>query len=334
MKSVKSVFFMLLFLLGGMAQAEVSKKPLPPIKRVISFGDSLTDAGTYGFRFTTNPGFTWAQHVALHFGQEPLPNQHVISYSQVYKGLPGLDGPGGYNYAQGGARANSAYSQVSQNPEGVPISTKVQVQRFIKQHHRFESEDLVTLFVGTNDVAYNYDLSNDAVLAKQLRDNVLPSEEVMKAERSRVITAAKDTAHVARDILDNGAERLMILKLVDMGGMPWFRSQASQTFMSDLSALFNKELVGSLPKDSRILIVDAPDFIGRLVKDAGVLGFKYGLHEDACKELDQDYCYPDSLKSPDADKTYIYAAGEHMATKTNELLAEYVLEKLSLSDLK
>jgi len=334
MKSVNSVFFMLLFLLGGMAQAEVSKKTLPPIKRVISFGDSLTDAGTYGFRFTTNPGLTWAQHVALHFGQKPLPNQHVISYSQVYKGLPGLDGPGGYNYAQGGARANSAYSQVSQNPEGVPISTKVQVQRFIKQHHRFESEDLVTLFVGTNDVAYNYDLSNDAVLAKQLRDNVLPSEEVMKAERSRVITAAKDTAHVARDILDNGAERLMILKLVDMGGMPWFRSQASQIFMSDLSALFNKELVGSLPKDSRILIVDTPDFIGRLVKDAGVLGFKYSLHEDACKELDQDYCYPDSLKSPDADKTYIYAAGEHMTTKTNELLAEYVLEKLSLSDLK
>lgn len=334
MRSVKSVFLMLLIFLGSTAHADVPGKPLPPIKRVVSFGDSLTDAGTYWFRFTTNPGLTWAQHVALHFGQEPLPNQHVTSYSQVYKGLPGLDGPGGYNYAQGGARANSAYSQVSQNPEGVPISTKVQVQKFIKQHHRFESSDLVTLFVGTNDVAYNYDLTNDPLLAKQLRANIFPSEEVMKAERSRITTAAKDTAHVARDILDNGAERLVILKLLDMGGMPWFRSQASQTFMSDLSALFNEELVSSLPKDSRILIVDTPDFISRLVSDAEALGFKYGLHEDACRELDQDYCYPNSLKSPGADETYIYAAGEHMTTKTNELLAEYVLEKLSQSALK
>jgi phospholipase/lecithinase/hemolysin len=44
-------------------------EPLPPIRQLVSFGDSLSAAGTYGFRFTTNPGLTFAQHLALHHGQ-------------------------------------------------------------------------------------------------------------------------------------------------------------------------------------------------------------------------------------------------------------------------
>src|SRR3981189_2366140 len=46
----------------------------------VFFGDSLTDAGTYGLRFTTNPGMTWAQHVAERLGQSTEPNEHPVSY--------------------------------------------------------------------------------------------------------------------------------------------------------------------------------------------------------------------------------------------------------------
>ncbi len=34
----------------------------------VVFGDSLSDAGQYGSRFTTNPGFTSAMDTALQFG--------------------------------------------------------------------------------------------------------------------------------------------------------------------------------------------------------------------------------------------------------------------------
>lgn len=34
----------------------------------VFFGDNLTDAGTYGYRFTTVSGQTWAQHVAEGLG--------------------------------------------------------------------------------------------------------------------------------------------------------------------------------------------------------------------------------------------------------------------------
>jgi phospholipase/lecithinase/hemolysin len=54
-------------LLSSIATAQT----LPPIKEVVSFGDSLTDAGTYWFRFTSNPGLTFAQHLAVRYGRCP-----------------------------------------------------------------------------------------------------------------------------------------------------------------------------------------------------------------------------------------------------------------------
>jgi outer membrane lipase/esterase len=64
-------------------------------------------------------------------GQSTEPNEHVGSYDDVYVGKPGSAGPGGLNYAEGGARAGLPYSVVSQNPEGTPISTQVQLQHFL-----------------------------------------------------------------------------------------------------------------------------------------------------------------------------------------------------------
>jgi phospholipase/lecithinase/hemolysin len=106
-------------LTGGLTPWHAGAEPdvQPAITQAVFFGDSLTDAGTYGFRFTTMPGKTWAQHVAQRLGQSTEPNEHVAAYGDVYQGKPGIPGPGGLNYAEGGARANSAYSTVSDNPE-------------------------------------------------------------------------------------------------------------------------------------------------------------------------------------------------------------------------
>ena len=57
-------------LAAGAAAAE-------PIREVVSFGDSLSDAGTYGFRSTTMPSPTWNQMVAAHFGLRQEPNEHA-----------------------------------------------------------------------------------------------------------------------------------------------------------------------------------------------------------------------------------------------------------------
>ena len=313
----------------------VYAEDLPPIKAVVSFGDSLSDAGTYGFRFTTNPGLTFAQQLAVHYGQAALPNEHIGNYDDVYKGNHGLRGPGGLNYAEGGAKTDSAYSTVSQDPEGLPISAAVQLKHFLAQHGNFVPDQLVTLYIGANDVLCDYDPNVAPDIAKQLRENRVLAPEVMRAERSRVQRAAETTAQIAKEILAHGAKRLLVFKLYDLAQAPWLRTPAAQSFAGDLGRAFNKRLLEKLPQDPRhLLVIDTESFADRLIENAAQYGFKHGAHEDACLQDDQDYCFPETMKMPDADQTFIFAAGVHMTSHANQLLAQYVIQMLSGSPLK
>ena len=269
--------------------AEPSDPPTP-ITSAVFFGDSLTDAGTYGFRFTTNPGMTWAQHIAADFTQSPDPNEHVASYDDVYQGKPGISGPGGLNYAEGGARASKPYSTVSQNPNGTPISAQVQVERYLAQHGTFKPDQLVTLYIATNDVALNYDPRFDASLAQGLRDNQMPSAQVMAAERKRVQDAASAEARTAEEILASGAQHLLVFKLFDLSYLPWFESTAARDYVRELTSVYNDQLVARLPKDPHLTILDTAAFVDYLLANADKYGFAHGAGEDACLELGQDYC--------------------------------------------
>ena len=131
-----------------------------------------------------------------------------------------MDGPGGLNYGEGGAKVNSAYSAVSQDPEGMPISTTIQVQHYLRQHNAFSADQLVTLYIGTNDVAFHYDPGISPQIAKTLRDNSAVSDEVMRAEIKRVEQAGHDEAMVATTILAHGARRLVVFQLPDMSILP------------------------------------------------------------------------------------------------------------------
>jgi len=329
------IFLAALIVLGSTHSSSALAEELPPIRQVVSFGDSLSDAGTYWFRFTTNPGLTFAQHLALHYGQMPFPNQHLDRYEEAFQGRHGDAGPGGLNYAEGGARANSAYSSVSQDPEGKPISARQQLNHYLQQHRRFAADQLVTLFVGTNDVAFSYDPNVSPGLAKGLRENRPPSAAVMDAETRRVETAADDTAAIARDILKEGAKRLVVFNLFDLGQLPWFQTPASQTYVTGLVKAFNQRLLAGVPKDSRhVLVLDTQAFVNDLIANAARYGFKHGAHEDACGSPDHDYCYPETQAIPDADQTYLFAAGEHLTTRAHQLLADYVIKQVNASPLK
>jgi len=318
----------------GLLVSQVAQTPAhadnpPPIREAVFFGDSLTDAGTYGLRFTTAGGQTWAQHVAEHYGQSTEPNEHVEKYGDVYRGVHGSPGPGGLNYAEGGARVAHAYSQISDDPEGTPISVEVQLQHFVAQHGSFAPDQIVMLYIGTNDVAYDYDPNNNAALAATLRKGRNPGDTVFRAEQSRVEAAADAALKVVSLILRSGASRLVVFELADLGEAPWFRTSASQKFATRLTHAFNQRLSEGLPGEPRILIIKMQDFLEKLLDHPQRYGFKRGAHEDACREPDQDFCNANSLAAPDADRTYIFAASEHLTTHANELLASYVLRQVA-----
>lgn len=294
------------------------------ISEAVFFGDSLTDAGTYGFRFTTNPGRTWAQILADHYGQSDEPNTHVDDQDSIYQGIPPIDGPGGLNYAQGGARSNLAYSTVSDNPEGAPWSTAVQVDHYLAQHHQFSSEQLVTLYVGTNDVAYHYDPTKSSYGEELRADRGVPESEMVH-ERERVRTAANATADTAQKILDNGASHVMVFELYDLSQAPWFRTHAAQAYINDLTHAYNDQLTDRLTSVDGVELMDTGEFIGGLATNPTAHGLTYGSNRDACGELDLDYCDQATLATPDADQTYVFAGSVHFTSKTNELFAEWVL---------
>jgi len=297
-----------------------------PVRAVVSFGDSLSDAGTYGFRFTTMPGLSFAQILSRHYGPMQAPNEHVASYADVYQGTPGLPGPGGLNYAEGGARANHAYSAKSDNDEGTPISTKVQLRHFLARHGAFAPDQMVTLYIGTNDAALNYDPAINPAVAGQLRENRTLSDTAMQAETTRVEQAAADEAQTARDILAHGATRLVVFTLPDLGLLPWFRTPAARAYATLLGQVYNRQLLAHLPHDPRhLLVIDTAAFFDRILKHPARSGFRHGANEDACRLDDQDTCSADAWKEPHADRTFVFAAAEHMTTRTNMLLARHAI---------
>jgi outer membrane lipase/esterase len=315
--------------LGQITPPQARAAELPPIREAVFFGDSLTDAGTYGLRFTTVSGKTWAQHVAEHYGQSAEPNEHVDRYADVYKGIHASPGPGGLNYAEGGARVALAYSQVSDDPEGTPISAEVQLKHFLAQHGSFRPDQIVMLYIGTNDVDYDYDPNNNPALAAALRAGKHPDDATFRAERVRVEAAADAARQVVKDILRSGAQRLVLFELADLGETPWFRTAASQDFATRLTHVFNQRLSDGLPGDPRILVIRMQNFLQPILDHPQRYGFKHGAHADACRKPGQDFCDANSLTVPDADRTYVFAAAEHLTTHANELLAPYVLRQIA-----
>jgi phospholipase/lecithinase/hemolysin len=111
--------------------------------QVVSFGDSLSDVGTYapvaqvagGGRFTTNPGQVWTQDVANFYGG---------TLTAAYTGGFGFSltaHPDGLGYAQGGARVTDP-NGIDFNANGtgattVPVVT--QVQNYLAAHASFNA---------------------------------------------------------------------------------------------------------------------------------------------------------------------------------------------------
>ena len=167
---------------------------------------------------------------------------------------------------------------------------------------------------------------------KYIMDNV---SKVVPTRQYPTRTAADDTAAIARDILKDGAKRLVVFKLFDLGQAPWFQTAQAKLYITTLAHVFNQRLLDELPRDSsHVLILDTEAFVQDLIANAARYGFTHGAHEDACGSTDHDYCFPETQAAPDADQTYLFAAGEHLTTHAHKLLADYVIQQVSASPLQ
>src|SRR5438067_2605697 len=92
----------------GVACAIASPVAFAQFSNAFVFGDSLSDAGQYGSRFTTNPGLTFPMYVTQRYG---------ISVSPSFQG--------GNDYGQGGARDNSPSPLTPPNAPNLSLAAQL-----------------------------------------------------------------------------------------------------------------------------------------------------------------------------------------------------------------
>ncbi len=93
------------------------------------FGDSLTDAGVYGARFTVNPGLVWAQDLGNHYGIAVIPSTQ-----------------GGIDFAQGGARVTQPSPLI---PPGAPQrSLSVQIDELLHATPTLNPNAVYAVWIG------------------------------------------------------------------------------------------------------------------------------------------------------------------------------------------
>lgn len=293
--------------------------------QVVSFGDSLSDVGTYaplasavgGGRFTTNPGQVWTQDVAQYYG-DTLTAAYTIDATQKLSPQSGL------GYAEGGATvatpANLNDFLVSVIGD-VEMPLTQQVSSYLSQHGSFNSGQLVLVWAGANDV---------------LRAGALP------AAATTVQTAANALAQAVGQIVANGATHVVLVNVPNVGLSPkGVAASDGGATLTQESQLFNDDLTAALQAgglQSKVIQIDSYTWLNQVVANYQANGFlvsNTGQACDASKTPDDTslLCSPRTYVTSNADQTYMFADDLHPTTHLHALFAQYVEQRIAASGL-
>ncbi|WP_144112266.1 SGNH/GDSL hydrolase family protein [Paraburkholderia sp. BCC1886] len=345
---------------GGDDNNSGSSTPAGGVKlQVVSFGDSLSDVGTYapviqanfgGGRFTTNPGEVWTQKVAEYYGGT-LTAAYLGGFGQP------LAAAGGYGYAQGGSRVTDPdgeghaatgqpdYAQATT----VPIVT--QVQNYLAAHGSFNSNQLVLVNGGANDI---FELATSLTTAIQtdIAGGMTAQAAVVKETQGTLVPVAVALAQQVGVILQNGATHVVVSNVPDIGQTPLGLSEgpAGQALLSAITTVYNTALFGALQQAglySKIIPIDAYSWQDNLTTNAAANGFsvtntgtacnltamataaaKYG-ESDPTAFASSLFCSPQTYTVAGADQSYMYADEVHPTTHTHALFAQYVEQQVA-----
>lgn len=240
-----------------------------PIRAVISFGDSLSDVGTYavgaiaalgGGQFTINgpAAQNWTAVLADKFGvaapcaaQTGLDGDPALGLSA----MPPVNHPECTAYAQGGARISNPVGIGNKLTGGanaslgfLTVPVVQQIQNHLDAHgNEFEGNDLVLVMAGANDVFFQLGL-----LGAGATD---PNGAI-----AAVSTAATELVDAINSkIIGHGAKHVVVLNIPDIAITPFGASLDAQSraMVDAMVNTFNYQLMLGLQNNKRVLYVDA-----------------------------------------------------------------------------
>ena len=289
-------------------------------KRLIIFGDSLSDLGTYaraagpmgGGQFTTNPGPIWAKLVANKLGLPLKVNR------QEGFGLP-LKLVGGFDYAQGGARI-TATNDSSTDTKSTARPLKEQLGYFLADYKNFKSDDLIFMQGGANDLfAQLTALGAGQISAQQAIENMQ--------------TAALDLAALVSQVNQAGAEHLAIINLPAIEQTPRVLGFDPQTqkLIQMMVQTFN-QVLRQQTLTEKVTYVDFYSFDVQFNQNYRQYGFT-NISQPACR-IDvlpghsSLFCGIKSLVNPKANLFYKFADAIHPTTGFSRVVAQFIYSQL------
>jgi outer membrane lipase/esterase len=259
------------------------------------FGDSLTDAGTYGgARFTINPGLVWAQDLGNTYNFKITPSN-----------------AGGTDYAQGGARVTLPSSSIIPGFAQRPVST--QIDELLKATPNLNPGALYSVWIGANDL--------QQILAAAGAGQITQADAA-----SQTALAATQTAQQLARLNAAGARFIVVANLPDLGKTPGGQAAgpANAAAASQLTGLFNSTLAASTAKlGFQIIPVNIFALFNEVLASPSTYGF-LNTTGVACTTASALTCTTSTLVSPNAASTYLFADAIHPTPAAHAIIAQVV----------
>jgi outer membrane lipase/esterase len=237
---------------------------------VVSFGDSLSDVGTYapatslagngtapyfGGKFTTNSatGTIWVENLATSLGLIVTPAEVGFAGSSVKcpaAAVPALAGTC-TAYGQGGARVTDP-NGIGKTGGALTVPVVTQIANHLTRFGSFKATDLVMVYAGNNDVFVQFgtfaataaQIQADAAAGRITADqaNTLLFNAQTTAQAGMKQAALELAAYVRDQILAKGGKYVAVMLLSDIADTPFGNSPQvapARQVLTDLSNIFN-----------------------------------------------------------------------------------------------
>jgi outer membrane lipase/esterase len=268
---------------------------------VVSFGDSLSDLGTYapatslagngqapyfGGKFSTNSATAtvWVENLATSLGVLVTPAEVGFAGQSVKCPAAGLGAPNSCTgYGHGGARVTDP-NGVGKASGALTVPLVTQIDNHLVRFTSFKASDLIVVWAGNNDVFVQF--GGFAAKAAQIQAQagtgaitVDQANQLLFAAQTEAQAGMKQAAielggYVRTKILANGGKYVAVLTLTDIADTPFGRSLPAnvQPVLTDLSRIFNLWLREALTGQP-VGIVDTFTASKSVLANAAALGF-------------------------------------------------------------
>jgi len=327
---------------GGGSSDEAPAKP--QFSSQVSFGDSLSDVGSYkvgvvaalgGGQFTINSSTgaptNWTEMTAPQFGlPAPCPAQTGIDDGGTNV-VAVVSNTACTGYGQGGARVTAPAgigNKASVVSPGLALTVPVVTQ--IANHlaangGSFSGDEIVFVMAGANDVIHLSGLVSGAAITSTVAVGLAQ-------------TAATELAsYVKTEIVGKGAKYVVVMNVPDIGSTPLVTSITNPTLQAQSKGLFdalvsafNAQLATDLPDSANVLNVDAFTASGDEVANPA----KYNLTNVTDVACGANTLGTTSLGcnaltlAAGASATHLFADDVHPTPYGHALFATYVLQEM------